>query len=218
MRGFFIAVEGIDGSGKTTFISRLAEYLNSFPWYSITITHEPTTGPIGNHIYDLLLGKKPMIPPLELQRMYIQDRKEHVDTLIRPLVNQGGSVIADRYWLSTLSHGMLDGRKELFIDLHKSVFGGNLFLPDITFILDLPAETAVARLEVLGKNDHFEKCEKLKKIRSHLLELARDLPPLGYGNMHILDVSKGLKESPELMVQVQEKIGRLLAERHVSSC
>ncbi len=171
-RGRFIAFEGLDGSGKSTVFSYLAERLKT-EHIPHCFTHEPTDGAIGKKIYDVLYGRVAMVTPRDLQRLYVEDRKEHIETYIEPALKKGLLVLTDRYWLSTVAYGMLAEPKEVFVELHKDILGGHFLMPDLTILLDLPAAIAMERLGKSERSlDFFEKIEKQERIRSHYLELA----------------------------------------------
>ena len=188
--GLFIAIEGIDGSGKSTAFKMLGEHLSNAGIHPLLLTHEPTTGAIGKEIYDRLLGRREMLSPLELQRLYVRDRYAHVQDLIAPVLARGGVVLADRYWLSTLAHGMLDMNIEELYSLHAEIFAEPLLIPHLTFLLDLPEDVAFQRLQSHGKQlDHFEKQSKLTSLRKNYLFVAADVPKRGYGAIEIIDTS-----------------------------
>lgn len=113
-----------------------------------------------------------MIEPFELQRLYVEDRYDHVMTEIIPALERGELVLADRYWFSTIAYGMLSEPMDKLISLHIQVFNGKFLMPDITFLFDLPPEAAIERLRKIGKKDHFEQLEKLSRIRRNYLTLA----------------------------------------------
>ena len=160
MSGYFIAFEGIDGSGKSTVAELIAGRLRS-EGYDVLVTHEPTREKFGRHIYEILSSKDHVVTPFELQRLYVLDRKEHVHTVIRPALLRGQIVIGDRYWLSTLAYGMLSGLAENLIQLHEEIFQGDFLKPDMTFIFDISADTALERLKNISKGkDYFEKVDK----------------------------------------------------------
>ncbi len=171
-KGYFIAFEGIDGSGKSTVAELIAGRLRR-EGYDVLVTHEPTREKFGRHIYEILSGKDSTVTPFELQRLYVLDRKEHVETVIRPALLRGRIVIGDRYWLSTLAYGMLSGPAENLIQLHEEIFQGDFLKPDMTFIFDLPADTALERLKNISKGkDYFEQVDKLSSIRKNYLALC----------------------------------------------
>jgi dTMP kinase len=106
MRGRFIVLEGPDGSGTTTHSEILAQKLTE-KGENILLTQEPTNGPIGLFIrQQLSLGTMTAAP---LQMLFSADRAWHLGTIIEPALNEGKTVISDRYTLSTLLYGQALG-------------------------------------------------------------------------------------------------------------
>lgn len=171
--GILIAFEGIDGSGKSTPLPTIADWIKSKGREAL-VTHEPRRdSAIGRKIYDMLDGRKPMCSPIELQRLYIEDRFAHTRDEIAPALEGGTIVLADRYWFSTIAFGMLNVPRQKLIDLHQEVFGGTFKPPHLTFIFDVSPEVAMNRLRSIGKGtDHFERYEKLVRVREHYRQLA----------------------------------------------
>lgn len=171
--GLFVAFEGIDGCGKSTTLQSLAaDFRRS--GQRITVTHEPTDGPIGKRIYDILYGRQPMIPPLDLQRLYIEDRREHIAAVIEPALDRDDLVFCDRYWLSTIAYGMLSAEADTFIAMHREILGEHFLKPEVTLLFDLPATSAMERLGGRsGDLDFFEKVEKQERIRENYLALVK---------------------------------------------
>ncbi len=160
-RGKFIVLEGIDGCGKTTVAKLLAPKLKAWS------TKEPTTtSGAGKKIKAILEHKKAAPPILELQKLYMADRALHTKK-IEAVLGAGKNVVCQRYAMSTFAYGMAFGipHKDL---KHK-------FLePDMTFLLDLPAEIAMKRIKSRKQGlEYFEKQEKLKKIRAQYKKLAK---------------------------------------------
>lgn len=172
-KGYFAAFEGIDGCGKSSVLGLAASGLRA-SGFPCLVTHEPRReSEIGKRIYQILHGELPMVAPMELQKLYIIDRLQHVNEEIRPALAGGTVVLADRYWFSTLAYGMLSEPVEKLADLHIEILGGSFLKPDVTFLFDLPPETAVQRLLEIGEGkDHFEKPEKLSRVRENYLALA----------------------------------------------
>lgn len=170
--GKFIVFEGIDGSGKTTqarfIIGKLGEM-----GHSIIFTHEPYKNVDLKYMEEL--------DPIERQRLFIEDRKEHLEEIILPALALGKVVICDRYFLSTVTYGISEGiEMEKLIAMHEEILGGNFILPDKIFILDVPEGEAMARL--ISKKlplGHFEKEEKLKKIRESYIDICQKGELLG---------------------------------------
>lgn len=158
----FIVLEGIDGCGKTTIAKLLAKNLKAL------ITKEPTMQSVaGKKIHAILQHEKPAPAPLEFQKLYIADRLEHIEKIIKPALTKSKTVICQRYALSTFAYGMAFGVAEK--DLQHE-----FLKPDLTILLDLSAEEAMQRIASRKQGrEYFEKKEKLAKIRKHYLKLSK---------------------------------------------
>lgn len=197
-KGYLIAFEGIDGCGKSSVLPLVKKELDA-DGLECLITHEPRReSPWGKQIYKILHGQLPMASPLELQKLYVEDRYDHVVNEIKPALYCGEIILADRYWFSTLAYGLLEAPLDKLISLHDEVFGGAFLKPDLTFIFDLPAKTALSRLEKLGKStDHFEKMEKLSRIRQNYLTLAA----ANLGKTVVINKVKSTGEIADIILQ-----------------
>ncbi len=162
MKGFFIALEGIDGSGKSTQARLLAKKLAE-KGYEIYETSEPTDGIVGQLIRRIL-KKDIELSPEALSLLFVADRIEHAKD-IKSALEEGKIVVSDRYLLSTLAYQGAQGVDIEFLEqLHA-----NLPKPDLTIILDIEPEKALARSKA---DEKFEKLEFLSKVRQKYLELA----------------------------------------------
>ena len=137
------------------------------------LTEEPTDSPIGRDIRAILTGKAPMAEPFALQRLFVLDRKDHIERTILPALQKGTAVVTDRYWLSTVAYGMLDHPMERMIALHREILGPEFLRPDRIFLLDLELAAALGRMRESRQTlTHFEKFEKLSKIRENYRTIA----------------------------------------------
>jgi dTMP kinase len=181
----FITLEGIEGSGKTTQIRHMVDFLKNLG-HDCIVTKEPGGTRIGEKIRAILLAPEhDAIHPLTELLLYSADRVQHIQEFILPMKSMGKTVICDRFYDSTTVYqGISRGLDMKMIDdLHHLVLGE--VKPDATFILDLPAEDGLARAwkqinSGLRPNDEtrFEK-EKLifhEKVRKGYLEIARKEP------------------------------------------
>jgi dTMP kinase len=163
----FIVFEGIDGAGKTTLSKEIYETLKfSFP--KVVWTREP----FNDSFKELLLNKD--LDPWSETFLFLADRREHVTKYIKPKLEEGFTVICDRFYLSTLAYqgyGRNLNLKKLE-ELNRLVING--VKPTITFLLDIPVDIALKRLKKSrGKLiNHFEKKEFLEKVRKGFLKLA----------------------------------------------
>ncbi len=173
----FIAIEGIDGCGKSTLMEKLEKWDKDRSVGSI-FTKEPTDGDWGQLIrlilkndgYDIS-GKK--IKPNELQKVYIWDRLEHRQ--VESAFLEKYPIFSDRDFPSTMAYGMAEGLEPWWIlRKHEEIMGEYFFAPDLILILDLPAEEAIKRIKKSGKEaDYFEKKLVLqKKIRDSYLSFS----------------------------------------------
>jgi dTMP kinase len=174
----FITFEGIDGCGKSTQLSGFAKTLEK-TGISLIVTKEPGGTEIGQAIREILLHvDNTTIVPLAELFLYEADRTQHVSEVIKPALEAGKWVVCDRYFdATTVYQGMvLEQREELIEQLNYEASLG--CLPDITFLLDCPAEIGLERIEKRYNNDkkrdRFER-ESLDfhiKIRYAYLALA----------------------------------------------
>ena len=162
MKGKFIVIEGIDGSGKTTQINQLSKWLNSSDIIpknnKLVITREPGGTNLGKSIRSLLLDTSKEKAPYSITELllYAADRAQHVNEIIRPCLNKGDWVISDRFTGSTLAYQGY-GRKldiKLIKDLETIATQG--IAPDITFLLDISVEESIKRRRS-RKDDRMEK-------------------------------------------------------------
>ena len=161
--GYFIVLEGIDGSGKTTQLQRLANWMaqagNLQPGQIIVQTREPGDTQLGQALRSLLLstdwGEQPLQPLAELF-LYAADRAQHVETVLKPQLAAGAVVLCDRYVDSTLAYqGYGRGLDRATIDQLNALASGGL-KSDLTLWLDLPVTIAAQRQQQRGQTDRME--------------------------------------------------------------
>jgi thymidylate kinase (EC 2.7.4.9) len=176
-KGLFITFEGIEGSGKTTQSRILKEKLikEGLP---VIHTFEPGGTVLGEKIREILLDPHMKIYPVSELLLYFAVRIQHVYEKIKPALEKGYVVICDRFHDSTLAYQGYGRGVSLKIinDLYK-MFVDNL-KPDLTILLDLPAEIGLKRNEEANKRDRFE-LEDItfhNKVKQGYLEIARSDP------------------------------------------
>ncbi len=190
MDGFFSAIEGIDGAGKDTLGGYLRDFFQGTP-REVLLTGEPSGGQTGRLIRQIL-DHEVSAPKtnFEFQRLFVEDRREHLEAVIRPALAAGKPTITVRYWLSTLAYGMLEKPVEEYLNLHREVIGEEMVTPDLTLLLDLDPELGLDRILRDGRHfDHFAKSELLMKIRANYLELARRQEELKLGKIVVIDAA-----------------------------
>lgn len=156
--GLLIAFEGIDGTGKSTQISLLAEYLRS-QGKDVIVTREPTDSDYGRRIRELYLCREQCSPEEELD-LFIQDRKLHVTKLIKPALNAGRIVLTDRYYYSTAAYQGANGLDAADI-LQRNRFAPR---PDLVILLTMPPELSAERISSRGEQRNaFEQLDNLRR-------------------------------------------------------
>ena len=169
-RGKFIALEGIDGSGKSTQLGRLVQRLTGLG-VDCRATREPTGRPVGALIRQALTGQIPLDPRV-IAALYAADRIDHLvngeDGLLSQ-VDRGITVVTDRYYFSSYAYHSVDMDMDWVIRAN-SVSAG-LLRPTLTVFLDVPVEMAMERIR--RGRDHkelFEKEDRLRKTRALYFE------------------------------------------------
>ena len=190
MRGRFFALEGIDGSGKSTQLPLLARRLEALGRPCVQ-TREPTGGPMGALLRQVLTGQVTCDSRV-VAHLFVADRLDH---LLRKgggllaLVEGGTDVLCDRYYFSSYAYQSVDLPLEWVIGANRPC--ADLLRPDATLFLDVDPELALERI-VRGRNhtELFETRERLtrtreqyfrafeaEKDRERILILPGDLPP-----------------------------------------
>ncbi len=171
----FITFEGADGCGKTTQIKLIDEYLRS-KGYKTLLTREPGSKGLGEKIREILLNYEGEVSSRCESFLFLADRAQHVDCIIKPALQEGTIVLCDRHTDSTVAYqGYGRGLDIEEIKKLNAIATGGL-KPDLTIVFDVDIETSQARV---GKNkDRMESAgiEFFKKVREGFLEIAKEEP------------------------------------------
>jgi dTMP kinase len=163
--GLFITFEGPEGSGKTTQIGLLADYLRQ-QGDDLLLTREPGGTPIGDQVRSILLNPAyaEMLPPTEFL-LFSAARAQHVGQVIRPHLARGGTVLCDRFADSSLAYQGYGYQLDLDIRRAISRFATGDLVPDLTLYFDLPVEIGLRR-KVGGVGDAWNRMEQ-KEVAYH---------------------------------------------------
>lgn len=177
-RGIFITMEGPDGSGKSTQIDLLKEYLES-AGYDVLVTREPGGNRISEAIREIILNSEytEMSPVTEMM-LYASARAQLIAEVIGPAIESGKAVISDRFVDSSLVYqGMARGLGvETVYEINKVAIGE--YMPQLTIMLDLPAEVGISRKKDQKELDRMEleSLEFHKKVAAGYREMAERFP------------------------------------------
>jgi len=194
--GKFIVIEGLDGSGQSTQVKLLSEFLIK-NGHNVVSTKEPTKdSEAGKNIRDVI-NKSCEVSPSKLQELFAEDRKEHLANVIVPALKDGKTVISDRYFFSSFAYGAASGADmEDLIGLNQ-----DFLMPDFTVILRVKPEVCMERIGKRGESQTlFEQREKLAKVWK-----IYEILPQRFDGVYIIDGERTIEK-------VQENIKELLQE------
>ena len=204
VKGVFIVIDGLDGSGKSEMIKLLHNYLFSKrKKYKILTTREPTSGKYGNEVRSILANEiDPKINSEKMLELFIRDREDHLKNTILPFLNKSNDheaniVISDRYYYSTIAFQATQGLDmKMLIEINKE-----FLKPEIAFILDIKPYMALERIKT-RKKEKFERLSFMNKLREKFLEMPKFLKD----NIVIIDASKSLEEVFEDIKKEVDKV------------
>ena len=176
MKGNFITLEGIEGSGKSTSLNTITEILTE-RHIDFILTKEPGGGPLGKDLRAMLLSKSSEISPEVELLLMMADRKNHIDNLVMPNINKGVWVISDRYLDSTYAY-QGGGRQINTSKIDSLARLLDLPQPDLTLLFDLPPPMALDRAKKRSELDRFESepMDFHERIRAAYVSLNEDNP------------------------------------------
>lgn len=205
MRGKFITLEGIEGSGKTTQLEFLVDYITK-AGKQVVCTREPGGTEVSERIRDILLDNQlpGMHSDTELMLMFAA-RVEHIKQVIEPALNSGKWVVCDRFYDATYAYQGYGRDISLQrIDELKAFSIGSL-VPDKTFILDVSLDVSMFRVTQRGNKDRFEneKIDFYKKVREGYLTIAKQ----NSERVCLINADQTIKE---VQAEIQTSLDQLL--------
>jgi dTMP kinase len=201
MRGSFITLEGIEGSGKSTSLETITKTLSDHN-INFILTKEPGGGPLGQDLRALLLDKSSRISPDTELLLMMADRKDHIDNYVIPNLEKGIWIISDRYLDSTYAY-QGGGRQIDTSKIDKLVSLLDLPIPDLTILFDLAPSIALKRAQKRSALDRFESepIDFHERIRSTYLSLSE----LHSERFKLVDSSKEI-------IEVQDQVKKILLD------
>ena len=199
----FITLEGVDGAGKTTHIHFIEDYFRTrgLPFY---MTREPGGTDLGEKLRLLLLHEQ--MDALTETMLMFAARCEHIQTIIKPKLAQGITVVSDRFTDATYAYQAGGkGVDACSIDVLKSLVQKDLD-PDLTFLFDVPVEISIERLKDTRTMDKFEREEPSfhQTIRNAYLDLAQSFPQ----RFHVLNGTHAIETiQGEIKLMLDGRLG-----------
>jgi dTMP kinase len=219
-RGLFITLEGLDGSGKTTQLKRLAAWMQKRGTTPI-ITRQPGGTPTGDRIRELLLDSRSAgLAPLAEMALMFADRAQALAAVIEPALASGQTVICDRFTDSTEAYqgGGRELGSEVVLEMHRLICGD--LQPDLTLLLLPSLEVSLKRARrrndrvtaQSGKDEgRFESEED--EFHRRVWEKYREIAARDADRVILVEGDLGIDEVQE---QIVEAVAMRLSEAHVS--
>jgi dTMP kinase len=209
-KNFFIAFEGIDGSGKSTQVKLLTEHLIA-AGHKVYVTCEPSEGPIGKMIRDIFTHKMEA-DHKTIAGLFVADRLDHLlnkrDGILKKL-EEGYTVLTDRYYFS--SYAYQSPYMDLNWVINANSLSAELLRPDLNIYIDITAETSIERIKKgRTSTELYETLDNLQNVRDkyfEVMELLRDEE-----KVMVTDGNR----SPELIAEeILKNISKLFAKSAV---
>lgn len=211
IKGKFITFEGGEGSGKSTQLNRLSDWLKDRGQQVVT-TREPGGAPSAEVIRTLLVeGAVDRWQPVTEVLLHYAARAEHLAHTVMPALKEGVWVLSDRYADSTIAYQGYGHRlnRDMINGIHAIATGG--LDPDLTFILDIPVVDGLARAH--GREHLEDRYERMGKdfherVRSGFLEIAEQFPE----RCALVDAAQDIEQVTALIIgYLQERLGTALS-------
>ena len=174
-KGLFITFEGADGSGKTTQLNNIKTFLNE-KGFDVVVTREPGSLELGQKIRNILLHYDGVVADRCEIFLFLADRAQHVETFIKPAIDEGKIVLCDRHTDSTIAYQGYGRNQDVELLKKLNEIAVNGLKPDLTMLFDVSTETAQER--VGSEKDRMESAgiEFHRKVRKGYLELYKEEP------------------------------------------
>lgn len=203
----FITFEGIEGSGKSTQLERLAERIPG-----VVVTKEPGGTPLADRIRAVLLDSRSRIDPVAELFLFAASRRQNVVDVIKPALERGATVLCDRFTDSTLAYQGFGRLLNLDQLRALNAWATNSLTPDLTLLFDLPEEAGLSRARARNAGaahdeGRFE-TEDLRfhrRVREGYLTLAAAEP----ARFMVIDAAGDIDD---VYARVEEQVSGRLAE------
>ncbi|MBO6181428.1 dTMP kinase [bacterium] len=186
-KGLFITFEGADGCGKTTQLNLLKEYLINKN-FDVLVTREPGAKGLGEKLREILLNYDGEVSSRCESFLFLADRAQHIDTIVKPAIEKGQIVLCDRHTDSTVAYqGYGRGIDIDQINKLNNIATDGL-KPDLTFVFDIDIETSMSR--VGAEKDRMESAgnEFFNRVRNGYLQIAKNEPQ----RVKVIDATKSI--------------------------
>ncbi|MDK4576937.1 dTMP kinase [Kingella kingae] len=203
MNAQFITLDGIDGAGKTTQLNVIRDWFAA-QQLPVLFTREPGGTPLGEQLRNILLTPSSQVSLHTEALMMFAARRQHLEDVILPALASGTHVVSDRFTDATFAYQ--GGGRGLAYDKIQQLeqWVQDDLRPNLTFILDVPLEVSVARIEGSRQKDRFEQEDPafFARVREAYLQRAQHAPER-------YAVINSNREKPEVKADIETVLNRL---------
>lgn len=196
-KGLFITFEGADGCGKSTQMDLLAKYLSN-KGIKVVMTREPGGKGLGEQLRKILLNYDGDVSDRCESFLFLADRAQNIDTIVKPSVKLGKIVLCDRHTDSTVAYQGY-GRGLNIDEINRlNLLATDGVKPDLTFVFDIDIETSMKRV---GKEkDRMESAgyDFHNRVRNGYLEIAKKEP----NRVKVIDATKSIQEIHKQVIEI----------------
>lgn len=175
-RGLFLTLDGIDGVGKSTQIQRLSDYLTA-RGHKVLAVRDPGSTEIGMKLRELLLDSQLEIHRRTEAMLFMASRCEMIEKTIRPALDEGTCVISDRFLLANVVYQSVGGEVPAEKLWQMGHLANDGLMPDITVLLDMPAEAALGRIARPADRMEQRGVEYMEAVRQAFLAQLEQSSP-----------------------------------------
>ena len=198
-KGKFIVFEGLDGSGQSTQIKLLENYLKNKN-YKVHITAEPTNNIIGGLIRGLLTHQW-SLNNTGKQLLYCADRAHHLESEVIPALEKGNIVISSRYFYSTIAYGSLNNDIKWLETINEK-----FPQPDIAFYIKVNPKECIKRITGSRfRKEFFEKEKILSKVNDAYVKISQNKK---YKNFHVINGEQTIQKVFEDIKKIIDKMAQ----------
>lgn len=201
MSGLFITIEGIEGSGKTTLAGLIGAHI-ARAGRGVLVTAEPGGSAVGEAVREIVLHLSELILDKAELLLFEAARAQHVDAVIRPALEAGSVVICDRFTDSSLAYQGYARGLDLAEVASINAYATSGLRPDVTLLLDLPAQTGLARQSKIDRISSQDAAFH-GSVRNGFLALAKAEPE----RFVVIDATRDIDS---VLDEALAGIGRLL--------
>ena len=198
----FLSIDGGDGTGKSTQVERLSEWLRQ-RGQDVVACRDPGSTPLGEAIRGVLLDRHDLrIHRRSEMLLYMAARAQMVEEVIRPALERGQTVVCDRYLLANVAYQGYGGGLDVptLWEVGRVATGG--LMPDLTIVLDVPAEVAAARIARPLDRMELQGAEFHARVRQGFLAEAARCPD----KIVVINAARAIEEVQNEIKSVLQKV------------